>query len=392
MASSGTWTSSNVTGTNTNLTSLSPNSTYNVRVQTVCNSSSSSFSPIVNFTTLNQSGTCNVPGGLNATNITSTQAQISWSAVSGAISYILEYKVSASSIWLPVNVTGTTHTLSTLIPNSTYNYRVKTICSSNSSAFSPTSNFTTEEEQSGSGYCSSSGQNASLEWISRVAVGTINRTSGSDGGYFDATFMSSGVPRGRSQTLIHRAGYSGENRMLYWRMWIDLNQDGDFNDSGELLVSRSSNSSNDQYVSYLIPHSATLGSTRMRIQAKYNAYGDPCETFANGEVEDYTINITDLYGLPAEGEGQELNIINEIKMFPNPVGDDLNITFQAAQYLDLNIQIIDMFGRVLKEEEYHAQEGDNRFAIPVSELISGPYILILKNGNLIKNYRFIKSE
>jgi hypothetical protein len=392
LASLSTWSQTNVSGTSITLTSLIANSIYNVRVQTVCNSNSSAFSTTLNFTTLNSSSACNVPGGLSASNISTTQAQISWSAVTGAVSYTLEYKLASVSTWIPVSVTGTSHNLSSLIPNSNYNYRVKTICASNSSAFSASFNFTTEQEQSGTGYCSSSGDNASIEWISRVSVGVINRISGSDGGYFDATSMSSSVPRGRSQNFIHRASFSGAPRTLYWRMWMDLNQDGDFNDAGELLASIVSSSSTDQYNSFLIPNSATLGLTRMRIQAKYSAYGNPCETFANGEVEDYTINITDLFGLPAEGENQESNIINEIKMFPNPVGEDLNLTFNATENLDLNIKIVDLFGRVLKDEEFHALEGDNRFSITVADLISGPYVLILKSGNVIQNYRFIKSE
>ncbi len=392
LASSGTWSQSNVSVTSINLSSLLSNSTYNVRIQTVCNSSNSAFSATSNFTTVNSSSACNVPTGLFASNITTNQAQLSWTAVSGAVSYTLEYKLASASIWIPVSVTNTFHNLSLLTANSTYNYRVKTNCATNSSAFSSTFSFTTEQEQGSSGYCSSSGQNASIEWISRVSVGTLNRNSGNDGGYFDATAMSSDVPRSRSQTLIHRASFSGAARTLYWRMWLDLNQDGDFDDQGELLASRFTNSNSDLYTTFVIPTTALLGPTRMRIQAKYNAYGNPCETFANGEVEDFTINVTNLFGLPSSDGDQEIQVISDVKMFPNPVVEDLNISFLSANDSEVSVQIVDLFGRILKEDEFYAQEGDNRFAITVSELISGPYVLILKNGKMIRNYRFIKAE
>lgn len=392
LASSGNWSQSNVSGTSMNLTALIANSAYNVRVQTVCNSGNSAFSATLNFTTLNTSSPCNVPSGLNVSNITANQAQISWSAVSGAVSYTLEYKLASAQTWIPVNVSNTTHLLNSLLPNSTYNYRVRTVCASGFSAFSATSSFTTQQDQGGSGYCSSSGQNASIEWISRVAISSINRVSGSDGGYFDATSMSADVPRSRSQTLIHKAGFSGAARTIYWRMWIDLNQDGDFNDPGELLVSVSSSSTNDLYSTFVIPTNAMLGPTRMRVQAKYNAYGDPCETFANGEVEDYTIVITNLFGLPASEGNEESEAISQVKLYPNPVAEELNISFLSDIYTDVSIQIVDLYGRMIKEEEYYARIGDNRMAVTVSDLLSGAYVLILKNGNMIKNYRFIKAK
>src|SRR5690606_35870153 len=102
-----------------------------------------------------------------------------------------------------------------------------------------------------------------------------------------------------------------------------LNADGDFNDANELVASKVSNSSSTLTSIFTIPATATLGLTRMRVQAKYNSYGSPCETFANGEVEDYSIEITSLNGLPSsENEFTEINM-NDLKIYPNPVNEQL---------------------------------------------------------------------
>src|SRR5690606_16769037 len=124
------------------LSSLIPNSAYNWRVRTVCGSNSSVNSSTQNFTTLNDL-TCNVPGGLSSSNITSTSAQLSWTSVSGATGYIVEYKLSGSQTWSQQNASSNNATLSSLIPNSVYNWRVQTDCGSNSSSFSEITNFTT---------------------------------------------------------------------------------------------------------------------------------------------------------------------------------------------------------------------------------------------------------
>jgi hypothetical protein len=88
------------------------------------------------FTTL--TGTCNVPFGLNASNITSSSATISWTAVSGALNYDVSYKLNTTSTWTTA-ATGTTAlsvNLSGLTASSLYDYRVRTNCSGLSSLYS----------------------------------------------------------------------------------------------------------------------------------------------------------------------------------------------------------------------------------------------------------------
>jgi hypothetical protein len=83
-------------------------------------------------------------------------------------------------------------------------------------------------------------------------------------------------------------------------MWIDLNQDGLFTDSSELLVDPLDPVTSDGWTqSITIQDSVPLGNTRMRIALKAILDQDTirpesCGNFLFGEVEDFCINISDL--------------------------------------------------------------------------------------------------
>ncbi len=332
-------------------------------------------------------GTCGVASGLVTSSITTTTASAGWNAVTGATSYNFQYKLASSGTWSQINVTGTAVNFTSLTPGTSYNWRVQALCGSNTGAYSATITFTTQS--SSVSYCASAGQEATYEWIRRVAVGTIDRSSNSDGGYYNGTALSTNLRRGFSHTITYRAGFNGSGTR-YWRVYLDLNGDGDFTDTGELIVSRTSSSSSNLSSSFTIPSSATLGTTRIRVQVKWAAYPTSCETFPYGEVEDYTVNITNTAGLPGEG-GSEL-AMTDIKLFPNPVNEDLNISFVAGAEGEIHVQVLDLLGRLQMEQTFTSQLGENLMSLPVKPMLSGPYILIIKDKNQIMNYKFIKAD
>jgi hypothetical protein len=87
------------------------------------------------YFTLGNLNACNAPWGAIATNITTNSATLSWTAVSGAMSYDVDY--SNSSVWINA-ATATTNTsvnLSGLSSGSYYQWRIRTNCSSTSSPY-----------------------------------------------------------------------------------------------------------------------------------------------------------------------------------------------------------------------------------------------------------------
>ena len=141
-------------------------------------------------------------------------------------------------------------------------------------------------------YCTSRGNNTSDEWIESVAIGSFSNVSGDNGGYADFTNMTIDLEQGISTAFTLTPGWSGTIYNEYFRIWVDMNQDGDFEDAGEMIYDQgSANQNSTQTGNITVPNSSTLGMTRMRVSMKYNNSPNPCETFTYGEVEDYSVNI-----------------------------------------------------------------------------------------------------
>jgi hypothetical protein len=87
---------------------------------------------------------CLVAGGQNSTSITGTSASVNWTAVSGAVGYSVQYRVSGASTWTYAGIsTSPTRSLTGLAFNTLYEWQVRTRCASDSSAYSGTFTFTT---------------------------------------------------------------------------------------------------------------------------------------------------------------------------------------------------------------------------------------------------------
>jgi hypothetical protein len=86
---------------------------------------------------------CDMPSGLSS-NAMANSATLSWAAVSGATSYTLQWKPSATALWNTIaGITGPDHVLDGLLAAITYSYRVRTECAGGSSAYSPVLEFIT---------------------------------------------------------------------------------------------------------------------------------------------------------------------------------------------------------------------------------------------------------
>jgi hypothetical protein len=144
-------------------------------------------------------------------------------------------------------------------------------------------------------YCTSSGNMTYATSITLVNFNTINKSSAKPSGYNDYTATSTNVTRGSTYTLTVNINTDG-NYTCRCYVWFDWNNNGDFNDAGEVYnlgsVTNSNNgaTSSSPY-SVTIPVNANLGSVRMRVSAKYSTYPTSCETNFDGEVEDYTVTV-----------------------------------------------------------------------------------------------------
>lgn len=143
-------------------------------------------------------------------------------------------------------------------------------------------------------YCASQGTTFSLEWVARVQVDDLDNASGS-AGYSDFTNITENLTGGSTVNVTLTPGFSSTVYTEYWKIWIDYNNDHDFDDAGEEVFSGVGSSSVSGSFT-VTPGINTV--TRMRVSMKWNAYPTPCETFSYGEVEDYTVNISSSGNVP----------------------------------------------------------------------------------------------
>lgn len=86
---------------------------------------------------------CTTPSGLFANNITYDHAKLNWNNVYGAEKYQVFYRVEGMLEWTKTTTESNFKNLSGLIPNTSYEYKIRTKCSGENTEFSTTANFTT---------------------------------------------------------------------------------------------------------------------------------------------------------------------------------------------------------------------------------------------------------
>ncbi len=135
-------------------------------------------------------------------------------------------------------------------------------------------------------YCSAWG--GGTIYIDEVSVGSIDNSGTGSDGYTDYDSLSTQMKIGSSYTVTVHLGTAYQHDTI--ACWIDWNQDGDFDDTGEECFVED--------VAYLtesgtvqVPNSALLGSTRMRIRIVHTTQYSPCGNSTYGEVEDYAIEV-----------------------------------------------------------------------------------------------------
>jgi subtilisin-like proprotein convertase family protein len=140
-------------------------------------------------------------------------------------------------------------------------------------------------------YCSGGANDMIDEKISRVRYASIDNSSTSQNGYEDFTAISTTVIQG--STLPITVDISNFFAGDLVRVWIDFNQNGNWNDPGERVVALVT-SVNPGVANITIPVTTSIGPTRMRVRMYWQPTDPdpgPCGNTAYGQVEDYTVNI-----------------------------------------------------------------------------------------------------
>jgi len=383
-ASSGTWGAEELIGgsTTTTLSGLTPGTLINWRVRS---SSCSNFSATQSFTTLS---VCNTPAPV-ASNVSTNSFTLTWPVITGASSYTVQTRLQGSSTWTNAAVSTNTKTITGLSPSRVYEFQVRTNCTTGTSEFSAIQTVSTLA------YCLSNGTNTSGEWIDYIQLGTISRSSGAEPGGYVNTGLSTNLLRNKSYTITFSAGFSSTVYKEFWDVFIDYNNDGDFADSGEHEVSVNKTGSGNYTANFSVPKNSPLTATRMRVKMNRLNTDDPCGVFVNGEVEDYTVNIT----ATALEEQQTITAASATRaepadelliqsIYPNPFTDRVEVRFNNRENKPISITLWNSLGvQVYKQT---TGPGAKTHIIPTTSLPAGIYFLVIENAGSKKTLKLIK--
>ena len=233
-------------------------------------------------------GSAVAPSNLAVLEVYSTQALVSWTHTAGL--YAVEYRQVGAGAWSSAGTSGNKNrTISSLTPNTAYEWRVNANCSD-----FVTGTFTTNNTPSPGTYCIPTHTNGCTYGIliTSVLLGGTTLSSNSDcaaGGYSFITSPVKSLTLGQSNSFtVSLEGYYNPAQIA---IWVDLNKDAQFQANEKLFTTTSART---QAITgtITVPAGSSIGQTRMRIIVNFSsAPTNPCGTFTYGETEDYYVNL-----------------------------------------------------------------------------------------------------
>ncbi|EAY28951.1 GEVED domain-containing protein [Microscilla marina] len=231
-------------------------------------------------------------------------------------------------------------------------------------------------------YCDAGADNLGSEHIAQVQLSNIDNSSTSSG-YANYTSEVANVSVGQTHNLTVTPSASWEDSKL--SVWVDWNQDGDFNDSNEANVVTGVG---PYSIELDVPAGAKLGETRMRIRLSYaNSMNEPCGNSWTGEVEDYTLKVQKAGTSSQEAEAGKPKLVLEASAYPNPSPNgqytvEVPANGQAQQ---MNIRVFSLQGNLVTSK---TAEG-NRTTLSLQGLGKGLYHMQVVSGGKVYNKKLI---
>jgi len=170
----------------------------------------------------------------------------------------------------------------------------------------------------------------------------------------------------------------------FWRIWIDFNNDGDFDDADETLMALN-NKKGSVAETIAIP-TYVSGTARVRISMKVGKAPAACDDNFEGEVEDYLVSF-DAPMLESSMPKATAESIYEmdLKVYPNPTTDQLNLSLSDITD-QASYAIYNTVGKKVEEQSIVA----SLTTIDMSEKSPGIYLVVVKTDAQTFNRKVIK--
>lgn len=318
------------TGENTPVITVSSSGTYTVYVTNEYGCyNETSVTITVSAPTDPACQTCDIPTNESVEMTTTTTALFDWDDMPNATLYQVKYRLKGTSAWTTAGTSNSQRSIANLITKKYYQYKVRAQCVDQSwSDFTPVTTFYTSQ-------CAAPTGVASI--------------------YLDNTRM-----RVRWDNNPNEIKGKVRYRVAGTSTWTTQN---------------SANGNNFLYINNL-PANATI-----QYRLRSNCGGN--------DWSEYSPLMTHDLGAPRLA--QEVSLEN-IKLYPNPAKDVLNIEFETKNEGEASIIITDNLGKTLHSQNNTYTQGVQKEAIDVASLANGYYFMIIRTNDSVSTKKFMKMK
>lgn len=323
-----------------------------------------------------------------ATNVP-TNTNLSWSANSFVGGYLVEIAtdIAFANIIESTTVATTGYIPSSLAIASTYYWRVGISNDCVATVYSNVYSFSTQS-------CTVCASVANTDFgtsTTLVLFADINNTSAKPSGYTDYSVTDfTDVTKESSYPITINANTDGDYR-TQTKVWIDWNQNCDFDDPGEEYdLGEADNVSNgptaNSGMMIMVPIGALTGSTTMRVSTKYTlrntiVFPTSCENNADAEVEDYRVNVQNTLS----------TVDNELEGFaiwPNPNKGRFTVNFTTTATNQVTIDVFDIRGRSIFMKRFDSTTNFTK-ELDLSSAAAGLYMVRVNDGERVSIKKII---
>jgi hypothetical protein len=299
--------------------------------------------------------------------------QLSWSATQDASGYYVTIGTTSggTDIANAVSVSATNYSFTGNV-NTQYFWKVVPFSGAGSATGCTIQSFTTVATGC---YCPSVPTSNDGTGITNATIGTSPFVI-ADVMYANNTATAVAVEPGTNTNvqLVFATGLTYDINI-----WIDFNNDFDFNDAGELVktgIACTNVNPNTVDASFLMPLTAPTGPHRMRIGTADSGQVPPapCYSGTYGVTLDFTVDTT---------LGSNTFDTSNFVAYPNPVKDVLNLTYKTAIS---NVKVINLLG----QEVVNSKVNTNDVQVNMSALNAGVYIVNVTVDDKIHSIKVIK--